>query len=137
MSPQAEVERERRARVITADGEFQTAQQLACASRIMADTSEVMQLRLFRTVVEVAAEKHSTLVMPFLWNCCGYFDRAARRAGTGSDVATLVPAPHDETVPTPRTSRRQGSVRVRCPGVRDSPTHRDRRRPWAFHEVRT
>lgn len=99
MSRPAEVERERRARVITADGEFQTAQQLACASRIMADTSEVIQLRLFQTVVEVAAEKHSTLVMPFLWNCCGYFDRAARRSGTGSDVETLVPAPHDETVP--------------------------------------
>ncbi|MFE4649930.1 hypothetical protein [Streptomyces sp. NPDC056707] len=65
MSRQAEVERERRARVITADGEFQTAQQLACASRIMADTSEMMQLRLFQTVVEVAAEKNSTLVMPF------------------------------------------------------------------------
>jgi hypothetical protein len=48
MSRQAEAERERRARVITADGEFQAAQQLANASRIMADTPEAMQLRLRR-----------------------------------------------------------------------------------------
>ncbi|WP_406503485.1 slipin family protein [Streptomyces sp. NBC_01602] len=101
MSRQAEAERERRARVITADGEFQAAQQLANASRIMADTPEAMQLRLLQTVVEVAAEKNSTLVMPFPVELLRYFDRAARQFGMGSDVATPVPAPHDETVPDP------------------------------------
>ncbi|MEU4273069.1 slipin family protein [Streptomyces sp. NPDC026092] len=79
MSRQAEAERERRARVITADGEFQAAQQLANASRIMADTPEAMQLRLLQTVVEVAAEKNSTLVMPFPVELLRYFDRAARQ----------------------------------------------------------
>lgn len=102
MSRQAEAERERRARVITADGEFQAAQQLANASRIMADTPEAMQLRLLQTVVEVAAEKNSTLVMPFPVELLRYFDRAARQFGTGSDVATPVPDPHGETVPDPR-----------------------------------
>lgn len=101
MSRQAEVERERRARVITADGEFQAAQQLANASRIMADTPEAMQLRLLQTVIEVAAEKNSTLVMPFPVELLRYFDRAARRFGTGSYVATPVPDPHGETVPDP------------------------------------
>ncbi|WP_405669173.1 slipin family protein [Streptomyces sp. NBC_00055] len=102
MSRQAEAERERRARVITADGEFQAAQQLANASRIMADTPEAMQLRLLQTVVEVAAEKNSTLVMPFPVELLRYFDRAARQFGTGGDVATPVPAPRDEAAPAPR-----------------------------------
>ncbi|MGN5379099.1 slipin family protein [Streptomyces lasalocidi] len=79
MSRQAEAERERRARVITADGEFQAAQQLANASRIMSDTPEAMQLRLLQTVVEVAAEKNSTLVMPFPVELLRYFDRAVQK----------------------------------------------------------
>ena len=79
MSRQAEAERERRARVITADGEFQAAQQLANASRIMADSPEALQLRLLQTVVEVAAEKNSTLVMPFPVELLRYFDRATKQ----------------------------------------------------------
>ncbi|MGW1586974.1 slipin family protein [Streptomyces sp. NPDC002386] len=79
MSRQAEAERERRARVITADGEFQAAQQLANASRIMSDTPEAMQLRLLQTVVEVAAEKNSTLVMPFPVELLRYFDRTVQK----------------------------------------------------------
>ncbi|MFB7307054.1 hypothetical protein [Streptomyces sp. NPDC056192] len=100
MSRPAAAERERRARVITADGEFQAAQQLSNASRMVADTPETMQLRLLQSVVEVAAEKHSTPVMPF--PVLRSFDRAARQFGTGSDVATPDPAPHDETVTDPR-----------------------------------
>ncbi|MFJ3337053.1 slipin family protein [Streptomyces sp. NPDC086766] len=87
MSRQAEAERERRARVITADGEFQAAQQLANASRIMSDTPEAMQLRLLQTVVEVAAEKNSTLVMPFPVELLRYFDRAAQHLGGGAPAA--------------------------------------------------
>jgi hypothetical protein len=65
MSRQAEAERERRARVITADGELQASQKLAEAAATMADTPTPLQLRLLETVVEVAAEKNSTLVLPF------------------------------------------------------------------------
>ena len=65
MSRQAEAERERRARVITADGELQASHKLAEAATIMADTPTALQLRLLETVVEVAAEKNSTLVLPF------------------------------------------------------------------------
>jgi len=46
----------------------------------MSDTPEAMQLRLLQTVVEVAAEKNSTLVMPFPVELLRYFDRAARDA---------------------------------------------------------
>ncbi|HEY3501602.1 MAG TPA: slipin family protein [Actinocatenispora sp.] len=65
MSRQAEAERERRARVISADGELQASEKLAQAAARMADTPGALQLRLLETVVEVAAEKNSTLVLPF------------------------------------------------------------------------
>ena len=65
MSRQAEAERERRARIISAEGELQASQKLAEAAATMADTPAALQLRLLETVVEVAAEKNSTLVLPF------------------------------------------------------------------------
>ena len=65
MSRQAEAERERRARVITADGELQASEKLAQAAQVMAQHPAALQLRLLETVVEVAAEKNSTLVLPF------------------------------------------------------------------------
>ena len=65
MSRQAEAERERRARVIHADGELQASAKLAQAAGAMANTPGALQLRLLETIVEVAAEKNSTLVLPF------------------------------------------------------------------------
>src|SRR5512132_1350124 len=65
MSRQAEAERERRARVISAEGELQASDRLARAAATMADTPGALQLRLLETIVEVAAEKNSTLVLPF------------------------------------------------------------------------
>ena len=88
MSRQAEAERERRSRIITADGEFQAARQLANASRIMADTPEAMQLRLLQTVVEVAAEKNSTLVLPYPVEMLRFFDAVSKVV-----AAPAVPAP--------------------------------------------
>ena len=63
MSRQAEAERERRARIITADGELQASEKLAQAAEVMAEHPAALQLRLLQTVVEVAAEKNSTLVL--------------------------------------------------------------------------
>jgi hypothetical protein len=51
--------------VITADGELQASQKLSQAARVMAEHPAALQLRLLETVVEVAAEKNSTLVLPF------------------------------------------------------------------------
>jgi len=65
MSRQAEAERERRARVISAEGELQASEKLAQAAAAMADTPAAMQLRLLETVVQVASEKNSTLILPF------------------------------------------------------------------------
>ncbi|MFG1707986.1 SPFH domain-containing protein [Nonomuraea sp. M3C6] len=74
---QAEAERERRARVITADGEFQAARKLADASAVMTETPGALQLRLLQTVVEVAAEKTSTLVMPLPVELLRFFERGS------------------------------------------------------------
>ena len=65
MSRQAEAERERRSRVIIADGELQASNKLAQAAEAMAHTPSALQLRLLQTIVEVAAERNSTLVLPF------------------------------------------------------------------------
>jgi regulator of protease activity HflC (stomatin/prohibitin superfamily) len=87
MSRQAEAERERRARVITADGEFQAARKLADASAIMSETPGALQLRLLQTVVEVAAEKNSTLVMPLPVEMLRFFDRASGSAAATANDA--------------------------------------------------
>ncbi|HZR55172.1 MAG TPA: slipin family protein [Streptosporangiaceae bacterium] len=78
MSRQAEAERERRARVISADGEYQASKKLAQAATVMAADPAALQLRLLQTVVEVAAEKNSTLVMPFPVELLRFFDRTAQ-----------------------------------------------------------
>ena len=65
MSRQAEAERERRARVISAEGEYQASEKLSQAAAVMADTPGALQLRLLETIVQVASEKNSTLVLPF------------------------------------------------------------------------
>lgn len=76
MSRQAEAERERRSRVITAEGELQASQKLAQAAETMALHPAALQLRLLQTVVEVAAEKNSTLVLPFPVELLRFLERA-------------------------------------------------------------
>jgi regulator of protease activity HflC (stomatin/prohibitin superfamily) len=75
MSRQAEAERERRARIITADGEFQASKRLAAAANVMSRDPAALQLRLLQTVVEVAAERNSTLVMPIPVELLRFFDK--------------------------------------------------------------
>jgi regulator of protease activity HflC (stomatin/prohibitin superfamily) len=77
MSRQAEAERERRARIISADGEYQASKRLAMAANVMARDPAALQLRLLQTVVEVAAEKNSTLVMPVPVELLRFFERYA------------------------------------------------------------
>jgi regulator of protease activity HflC (stomatin/prohibitin superfamily) len=64
MARQAEAERERRGKVIAADGEFQAAQRLADAAAIMAKEPITVQLRFLQTLVEIASENNSTTVFP-------------------------------------------------------------------------
>jgi regulator of protease activity HflC (stomatin/prohibitin superfamily) len=90
MSRQAEAERERRARVITADGELQASAKLAQAAEVMAESPAALQLRLLETVVEVAAEKNSTLVLPFPVELLRFLERATPQASDHRDT-TAVP----------------------------------------------
>src|SRR5579862_5147631 len=87
MSRQAEAERERRARIISADGEYQASKKLAQAAAVMAADPAALQLRLLQTVVEVAAEKNSTLVMPVPVELLRFFDRAAPPSGPAQPLA--------------------------------------------------
>jgi len=64
MARQAEAERERRAKIIMSDGELQAAQRLAEAARMMAGDPAALQLRLYQTMVEVAAQPNMTIVLP-------------------------------------------------------------------------
>jgi regulator of protease activity HflC (stomatin/prohibitin superfamily) len=100
MSRQAEAERERRSRIITADGEYQASKKLAQAAAVMAADPAALQLRLLQTVVEVAAEKNSTLVMPIPVELLRFFDRAASVTGNAGPAAPGLDA--DAPMPVPR-----------------------------------
>ena len=64
MAAQAEAERERRAKIIHADGEFQASARLAEAGAIIAKEPVTLQLRYLQTLTEIASEKNSTLIFP-------------------------------------------------------------------------
>lgn len=65
MAAQAEAERERRAKIIHADGEFQASERLAQAGAVVAREPAALQLRYLQTLVEIASEKNSTIIFPF------------------------------------------------------------------------
>jgi regulator of protease activity HflC (stomatin/prohibitin superfamily) len=100
MSRQAEAERERRARIISADGEYQASKKLAQAAAVMAADPAALQLRLLQTVVEVAAEKNSTLVMPVPVELLRFFDRAARDPGQAAPREAAAAPPEAATQDT-------------------------------------
>jgi len=61
---QAEAEREKRAKIIHAEGEFQAAQQLQSAAAVIAQQPTAIQLRYLQTLTEIAVEKNSTIIFP-------------------------------------------------------------------------
>ncbi|WP_327141206.1 slipin family protein [Nocardia sp. NBC_01327] len=93
MSRQAEAERERRARIISAEGELQASQMLTDAATKMAEAPGALQLRLLETVVQVAAEKNSTLVLPFPVELLRFLEsstKANERAAAADSAAEVV-----------------------------------------------
>ena len=87
MSRQAEAERERRARIITADGEYQASKRLAAAANVMARDPAALQLRLLQTMVEVAGERNSTLIMPVPVELLRFFEKMAPGPPRAPEVA--------------------------------------------------
>ena len=75
IAKQAEAERERRAKVIHADGEFQASTRLVEAAEKMAEQPSSMQLRYLQTLTEIAGEKSSTIVFPIPMNLMDAFTR--------------------------------------------------------------
>jgi regulator of protease activity HflC (stomatin/prohibitin superfamily) len=110
MSRQAEAERERRSRIITADGEFQASKKLSSAASAMEATPAALQLRLLQTIVEVAAEKNSTVILPFPVELLRFLDQGAValakqnaesvEAGEPTEVTKEVAAASDDTAPS-------------------------------------
>jgi regulator of protease activity HflC (stomatin/prohibitin superfamily) len=122
MSRQAEAERERRARIIAADGEYQASKKLAQAASVMAADPAALQLRLLQTVVEVSAEKNSTLVMPIPVELLRFFDRAAPTAAPAAAPAAApvppavtaaeAPGPVPPAAPDPLPELARASVKA-------------------------
>ncbi|MGW3451432.1 slipin family protein [Streptomyces sp. NPDC001076] len=102
MARQAEADRERRARIINADAEFQASKKLAEAAQQMADTPSALQLRLLQTIVAVAAEKNSTLVLPFPVELLRFLERASRQQpGPNGDTPAEIGESTARTGPPP------------------------------------
>jgi regulator of protease activity HflC (stomatin/prohibitin superfamily) len=81
MARQAEAERERRAKIINAEGEFQAAEKLAAAATIIAREPSALHLRYLQTLLEIGADQSSTIVFPLPLDLLEPF--LARRAGDG------------------------------------------------------
>ena len=64
MAKQAEAEREKRAKIINADGEFQASQTLANAAQVISSQQGALQLRFLQTMVEIGSEKNTTVILP-------------------------------------------------------------------------
>ena len=88
MARQAEAERERRAKVISAQGELQASQTLTEAARVMAQEPGAMQLRYLQTVTEIAAENNSTTIFPLPMELLAPF-LAGRKDAASAQVPVL------------------------------------------------
>jgi hypothetical protein len=117
MSRQAEAERERRARIITADGELQASEKLAQAAEVMSEHPAALQLRLLQTVVEVAAEKNSTLVLPFPVELLRFLEKATPQPSRPQDTA-------DTTAAEPAALLNGETAHVKTPLAPDDPRSR-------------
>lgn len=120
MARQAEADRERRARVINADAELQASKKLAEAASEMSRQPAALQLRLLQTVVAVAAEKNSTLVLPFPVELLRFLERA-QQAGTEPRTGqSAEPPPEPPAAPSQGWSR-EPSAEPAGAGARPGP----------------
>jgi regulator of protease activity HflC (stomatin/prohibitin superfamily) len=101
MARQAEADRERRARVINADAELQASKKLAEAAKEMSEQPAALQLRLLQTVVAVAAEKNSTLVLPFPVELLRFLERAQQPLPAPPAPGTPAPGTPAQGAPAP------------------------------------
>jgi regulator of protease activity HflC (stomatin/prohibitin superfamily) len=91
MARQAEAERERRAKIIAAEGELQASQKLGQAADIIANSPGALQLRQLQTMVEISAEKNSTIIFPIPVELLEAFQAISRVAAPRTDGGARVP----------------------------------------------
>ncbi|MEA2139490.1 MAG: hypothetical protein QOG56_2640, partial [Solirubrobacteraceae bacterium] len=84
MERQAEAERERRAKIINAEGEFQAAEKLAAAAAIIDRQPSALQLRYLQTLLEIGADQSSTIVFPLPLDMIAPFLARGAREGAGT-----------------------------------------------------
>jgi regulator of protease activity HflC (stomatin/prohibitin superfamily) len=113
MAKQAEAEREKRAKIIHAEGEFQASKMLAEAAEVIAREPVTLQLRYLQTLTEIAVEKNSTIIFPLPVDTIKVFTdhMAAMSQGNGAQPAgPSTPPPAQPAQPTtPATTRRLDS----------------------------
>ena len=111
MARQAEAERERRAKIIAAEGELQASEMLSQAATMMATAPGAMHLRTLQTLAEVAVEKNSTLVFPIPTEVMDAFRAIAHRGDPVPPTPMMVPAAAARPVPPvpPAGARPAGS----------------------------
>ncbi|MFI9644929.1 SPFH domain-containing protein [Streptomyces sp. NPDC052040] len=132
MARQAEADRERRARVINADAELQASRKLAQAAGVMSEQPAALQLRLLQTVVAVAAEKNSTLVLPFPVELLRFLERSGQPGSApgqdASEALTAAPAPASGTEQQPPEGPAEAEpafppLKVEADPQEDAPLH--------------
>ncbi|HKP28190.1 MAG TPA: slipin family protein [Gemmatimonadales bacterium] len=116
MARQAEAERERRAKVINAQGELQASQTLAEAARTLAQEPTALQLRYLQTVTEIAAENNSTTIFPIPIEMIRPFLGAGSReplaVSRETPASGILPAPGDPGLPLPARGLPLPEIRV-------------------------
>jgi regulator of protease activity HflC (stomatin/prohibitin superfamily) len=83
---QAEAERERRAKVIHAEGEYMAAEKLAMAAKVIQREPAALQLRYLQTLLEIGSEKNTTIVFPLPIDIIASLGRALEKVGAGPSV---------------------------------------------------
>ena len=112
MAREAEADRERRARIITADGELQASKKLAQAADAMSASPAALQLRLLQTMVEVASEKSSTVILPFPVELLRFLEHSSLpHSDTASNNRARNQATSDERVAV-RKADREATIEI-------------------------
>ncbi|MBK9710351.1 MAG: slipin family protein [Kouleothrix sp.] len=107
MAKQAEAEREKRAKIIHAQGEFDASKMLAEAADVIAREPVTLQLRYLQTLTEIAVEKNSTIIFPLPVDTIKVFtDMWAYQGSNGGGPRVVPPAPPLAEPPTPGTTQR-------------------------------
>ncbi|HUY79372.1 MAG TPA: slipin family protein [Ktedonobacterales bacterium] len=101
MAKQAEAEREKRAKVLLAQGEFLAAQTLADAAKVIATEPAALQLRYLQTMTEIAVEKNSTIIFPLPLDLIEPLLQMLRRAAGSAEQPLPAPTPTQELTPIP------------------------------------